>query len=99
MSSTNIRNYFRIIQASLRENGLFACINRYMKPLVTHSNNWGISRIAEYTFSEYWSPLYSFPSQVQPNIPILIAKRERVKPKYPFKELLKSVRQNAYLKG
>ena len=99
MSSTNIKNYFRIIQANLRENGLFACINRYMKPLVTHSNNREISRIAEYPFSEYWPPLYSFPSQIQPNIHILIAKRETIKPKYPFKELLKSVRQNAYLKG
>ena len=99
MSSTNIKEYFGVIQANLRENGLFACINRYMKPVVTQSNISEISRIAEYPFDEYWSPLYSFPSQIQPHIHLLLAKRERVKPKYPFKELLKTVRPNAYLKG
>ena len=99
MSSTIIEDYFGVIQANLRENGLFACINRYMKPVVTQSNNSEISRIAEYPFDEYWSPLYSFPSQIQPHIHLLLAKREGVKPKYPFKELLKTVRPNAYLRG
>ena len=58
-----------------------------------------LSRIADYPFDEYWSPLYSFPSQIQPHIHLLLAKRERVKPKYPFKELLKTVRPNFYLQG
>ena len=99
MSSNVIKDYFGVIQANLRENGLFACINRYAKPVITHSNNSEINRIAEYPFDEYWSPLYSFPSQIQPHIHLLLAKRERVKPKYPFKELLKTVRPNFYLKG
>ena len=97
MTSTVIKDYFGVIQANLRENGLFACINRYMKPVKTQSNNSEVSRIADYPFDEYWSPLYSFPSQIQPHIHLLLAKRERVKPIYPFKELLKTVRPNFYL--
>ena len=68
-----------------------------MKPVVTKSNNSEVSRIAEYPFDEYWSPLYSFPSQVQPHIHLLLAKREGVKPKYPFKEILKTIKPYTYL--
>ena len=99
MTSTVIKDYFGVIQANLRENGLFACINRYMKHVITQPNNTEVNRIAEYPFDEYWSPLYSFPSQIQPHIHLLLAKREKVKPKYPFKELLKTVRPNFYLPG
>ena len=99
MSSNVIKEYFGVIHANLRENGLFACINRYKKPVKTQSNIREVSRIADYPFDEYWSPLYSFPSQIQPHIHLLLAKRERVKPKYPFKELLKTVRPNFYLQG
>ncbi len=98
MSRAVIKDYFGVVQSNLRENGLFACINRYTKSVVTHSNNSEINRIAEYPFDEYWTPLYSFPSEIQPHIHLLIAKRERVKPKYPFKELLKTVRPNFYQK-
>ena len=96
MTSAVIKDYFSVIQANLRENGLFACINRYMKPVMTQPNNTEINRIAEYPFDDYWSPLYSCPSHNQPHIHVLIAKREREKPKYPFKELLRTVRPNAY---
>ena len=99
MSSNVIKKYFGVIQANLREDGFFACINRYAKSVGTHSNNSEINRIAEYPFDEYWSPLYSFPSEIQPHIHLLLAKRESVKPKYPFKELLKTVRPNFYLQG
>ncbi len=97
MKSNVIKDYFGVIQANLIEDGIFACINRYMKP-VYQSNNREIIQIAEYPFDDYWSPLYSFPSQIQPHIHILLAKRERAKPKYPFKELLKTVRPNAHLR-
>lgn len=99
MSSNVIKEYFGIIHAHLRENGLFACINRYAKEVAIHSNSLEINRIAEYPFDEYWSPLYSFPSEIQPHIHLLLAKRETVKPKYPFKELLKTVRPNFNLIG
>ena len=96
MSSTVINDYFVVIQSNLKKNGIFACVNRYMKPVIDQSNNSEMSRIADYPFDEYWSPLYSSTSQIQPHIHILLAKREKVKPKYPFKELLKTVRPNAY---
>ena len=95
MTSAVIKDYFEIIQANLIENGLFACINRYMKPVITNSNISEMNRIAEYPFDEYWSPLYSFPSHVQPHIHLLLAKREKVKPEYPFKEILKTIKPNA----
>ena len=98
MSSSVINEYFGVIQANLRENGLFACINRYMKTVFTQSSNKEINRIADYPFDDYWSPLYSSPSHIQPHIHVLIAKREREKPKYPFKELLRTVRPNAYFR-
>ena len=99
MSSNVIKKYFNVIQANLRENGLLACINRYAKQVTIHPNSSEMNRIAEYPFDEYWSPLYSFPSGIQPHIHLLLAKRESVKPKYPFKELLKTVRPNFYLQG
>ena len=79
MSSDVIKEYFDVIQANLRENGLFACINRYMKRVFTKLNNTEINRIADYPFDEYWSPLYSFPSEIQPHVHLLLAKRERVR--------------------
>jgi len=97
MTNAVIKDYFEIIQANLIENGLFACINRYMKPVITNSNISEMNRIAEYPFDEYWSPLYSFPSHVQPHIHLLLAKREKVKPIYPFKEILKTIKPNAYI--
>ena len=75
MNSTVIEEYFEVIQDKLRENGLFACINRYMKTVFNHSNNTEINRIADYPFDDYWSPLYSCPSHIQPYIHVLIAKR------------------------
>ena len=76
MSSNVIKEYFGVIHANLRENGLFACINRYKKPVKTQSNIIEVSRIADYPFDEYWSPLYSFPSQIQPYTPTYCKKRK-----------------------
>ena len=97
MNSTVIKDYFKVIHTSLRENGLFACINRYMKQVITQSKITEINRIADYPFDAYWSPLYSLASEIQPHIHILIARREDTKPIYPFKEILKTVRPNVYL--
>ena len=68
-----------------------------MKQLMTQSKNTEISRIADYPFDTYWSPLYSCASEKHPHIHVLIARREDTNPIYPFKEILKTVRQNAYL--
>ena len=89
MNSTVIENYFKVIHTSLRKNGSFACINRYMKLVMTQSKNNEISRIADYPFDTYWSPLYSFPSEIQPHIQVLIA-RERIQ--NPYSPLKRYVR-------
>ena len=99
MTASVIRDYFKVIHNSLRENGLFACINRYMKSVITQSKNTEINRLADYPFDTYWSPLYSFPSEIQPHIHVLIARREITSPIYPFQEILKTIRPNAYLSG
>ena len=98
MNRKVIQNYFSVIQTSLRENGLFACINRYMKQVIKEANTTEINQMANYPFDAYWSPLFSFPSEIQPHIHLLIARRESHKPIYPFKEILKTVRQNVYRK-
>ena len=96
MNREVIKNYFEVIHTSLRENGLFACINRYMKTVTNQSNTTEINKMAEYPFDEYWSPLYSFPSEIQPHIHFLIARREHSKPIYSFNEILKTIRQNPF---
>ena len=50
-----------------------------MKTVFTQSNNTEIKRIADYPCDDYWSPLNSCPPQIQPQINVLIAKRERDK--------------------
>ena len=97
MNRSVIENYFKVIQTSLRENGVFVCINRYMKKVINQENNIETNRFADYPFDSYWSPLYSFPSEIQPHIHLMIAKRESKKPLYPFIEILKTLRQNAFL--
>ena len=36
MTSTVIKDYFKVIHNCLRENGLFTCINRYMEVVMSH---------------------------------------------------------------
>ena len=97
MNRSVIENYFKVIQSSLREDGVFVCINRYLKKVINQSKNIEINRFSDYPFDTLWSPLYSFPSEIQPHIHLLIAKRESKIPIYPFKEILKTLRLNAYL--
>ena len=97
MNNAVVHKYFEIIQTSLKQNGLFACINRYTKMVINKSKDNELNRMAEYPFDDYWSPLYSFPSEIQPHIHVLLAKREKNKPQYSFKETLKAIRPNLYL--
>ena len=55
-------------KASHRENGLFTCINRYVKKVITQANDIEVNRLAKYPFDDYWSPLYSYPSHIQPQL-------------------------------
>ena len=98
MNSTAIEEYFGAIQDTLRENDLFDCINRCIKTMLTRSNNREINRIGDYPFDDCWPPLYSCLSHIHPYIYVLIAKREREKLKCPSKNLLRTVRPNAYFR-
>ena len=98
MNRKVIQNYFSVLHTILRENRLFACINRYIKKVIKASDITEINQMANYSFDAYWSPLFSFPSEIQPHIHLLIARSESHKPIYPFKEILKTVRQNVYRK-
>lgn len=96
MNRKVINNCFEVIHPSLRENGFFASVNRYMKPVINQSKATEINKMAVYPFDEYWSPLYSFPSEIQPHIHLLIATREHSKPIYAFKETPNTIRQDPF---
>ena len=97
MEKTVIDEYFKIIHKGLKIGGLFTCINRYEKPVFKSINAvTELNSMKNYPFDEYWSPVISQPSEVQPHIHVLIAKRESDKPQYPFIETLKTIRLNPY---
>ena len=64
MNRKVIQNYFELIHNSLRENGIFACINRYVKEVINQSNTNEIYQMADYPFDAYWPQFYSFPSEI-----------------------------------
>ena len=88
MNRKVIQNYFEVIHDSPRENGIFAFINRYVKEVINQSNTNEIYQMADYPFYANWSPLYSFPSEIQPHIQALIAMKEDTKLYTPLKRYL-----------
>ena len=97
MNRTVIKNYFKVIQTRIRNNGLFACINSFIEPVITQSNNTEISRIADYSF-EYLlvAHLFLYIRNSALYAHTYFKKREH-QTHIPFKETLKTIRQNAYL--
>ena len=53
IDNTVVKYYFEVMQASLRENGLFASINRYAKKVITQVNDMEVKRLADYPFDDY----------------------------------------------
>ena len=53
IDNTVVKYYFEVMQASLRENGLFASINRYAKKVITQVNDIEVKRLADYPFDDY----------------------------------------------
>ncbi len=96
MNLETIDFYFKNIQKTLKVNGIFACINRYLKPVGT-AENYVYNFFKNYPFDKNWSTLYSFPSELQPHIHFLIAKREKSPPIFPFSEILKTIRPNPFI--
>ena len=97
MNLETISFYFENIHRAIKANGIFACVNRYIKPVGTREN-WVHNFFKNYPFDKNWSALYSFPSELQPHIHFLIAKREESPPIFPFTEILKTIRPNPFFR-
>ena len=89
MNRKVIQNYFEVIHNSLRKNGIFSCINRYVKEVINQSNTNEINQMADYPFDAYWFSLYFFPFETQPHFHVLIARREDTKLYTPLKKYLR----------
>tara|TARA_Y100001968_G_scaffold291987_1_gene296822 strand:+ start:606 stop:1739 length:1134 start_codon:yes stop_codon:yes gene_type:complete len=86
MNEDTIGFYFDNIQRSIKENGLFACFNRYYK---TTSDKPSI--LKNYPFDEYWSIVISQTSRMQNHIHDLIINRTKDKSRIPISETLNSL--------
>ena len=75
-----ISYYFNNIQRIIKNNGLFACINRYEK----------YSRLKDYPFDDFWEIVLSQTSQVQNHVHDLILRRSNKKNPFPISEVLKT---------
>ena len=87
MSLNIIDYYFNHIHRSVKNNGLFACHNRY------HKKPHGEEEIMmkHYPFDEYWIPVISQTSVLQGHIHDLILKRQDRKSDFHIKDILKSL--------
>ncbi len=95
MNLQTIEFYFKNIQRALKSNGIFACVNRYLKA-VGSKQDYFLNFFKNYPFDTNWTALYSFPSEMQPHIHFLVAKREKSPPIFPFTEILKTIRPNPF---
>ena len=87
MSLNIIDYYFNHIHRSVKNNGLFACHNRY------HKKPHGEEEIMmkHYPFDEYWVPVLSQTSLYQGHVHDLILKRQDKKSDFHIRDILKSL--------
>jgi putative sugar O-methyltransferase len=86
MSLEVVDFYFKHIHRSVKNNGLFACINRYEKK--SHSAENIVMK--HYPYDEFWLPVTSETSVIQPHIHELILKRGDKKSNL-LKDILKNM--------
>jgi len=87
MSLNIIDFYFTHINRTIKNDGLFACFNRYHKK----SNSDEDIILKDYPFDEFWSPILSQTSLYQPHIHDLILKRNEEKCEIHIHQILKSL--------
>ena len=87
MSINIINFYFTHMHRTVKNNGLFACFNRYHKK----SNSDEDIILKEYPFDELWSPILSQSSIYQPHIHDLILKRNEKRCEIHIHDILKSL--------
>ena len=80
--------YFDLIQTSLKVRGIFICINRYQKIVVSFENEFMF-----YPFDNDWEALMSQPSIFQPHIHQLILKRMKGNSGFEFKKRLTKIQE------
>lgn len=81
MTTTMLDFYFKHIQRIVLEEGIFVCINRYIK---------GNIILKEYPFDIYWKILLSQTSHIQNHIHQLILQRQKSKNSISISETLKN---------
>ena len=86
MSKSQIERYFRCVQNGLKENGMFACFNRYKKKVKVREKEFFNNYFREYPFDNNWSAILSEPSPIQPTMHLLLVKREKESLRLAFKE-------------
>ena len=88
MSIATIKYYLDNIHRAINnDGGLFACFNRYFKPLSSGEN----IILKNYPFDEFWSTVISQTSVYQNHIHDLIIRRKREKDSFPISDRLKSL--------
>lgn len=86
MTSPIIKYYFDNIHRTIKNRGLFACFNRYIKKTSGED-----IILKNYPFDKFWSIVISQTSMFQNHIHDLILKRQTVKEIFPIAERLKSL--------
>ena len=86
MTSPIIKYYFDNIHRTIKNRGLFACFNRYIKKTSGED-----IILKNYPFDKFWSIVISQTSMFQNHIHDLILKRQTVKEIFPITERLKSL--------
>ena len=86
MNQKTIQYYFDNIQRTMKDGGLFACINRYIK-----NSSGEDSILKQYPYDDYWSILISQTATMQPHIHELILRRENRKSDLTVSDSLKSL--------
>ena len=89
MNATTLKFYFKTIQSTLKERGIFVCFNRYVKQVGEFSN-----RFDRYPFDKNWKIVSSDKSIFQPHIHHLIAQRYYEADNQSFIKNLKSSLSN-----
>lgn len=85
MNANIIKQYFNLINETLKDNGFLYTVNRY----VTYRGS-EIIRFKDYPFGDYWTTIISQPQWLQTHLHELLIKKNN-KPDLPFQKILESL--------
>ncbi len=90
-----IADYFNVIHNSIKMEGLFACFNRYSKPIGSKEER-VVNEFKNYPFDNKWIPKLSRSSDIQPHIHLLLAERNSEDIGINFDDHLKNAIGNSF---